>query len=735
MITSELRRFGPFTFDPRTRELKKFGLKIRLEEKPALLLCCLLDHAGEPVSRETLQRLLWPNGVNTDYEHGLNKTVNKLRSALGEPASKPQFVETLSKQGYRFIASVEVCGSTLEAPISEVHEKDQSATSAVRPTPESAPEPPLPEHGFGKLFRSRAALTRRLFGAATALAVVLLTTITLTHHAASRSLHPQALRTVISLPSDLRLITVGENAGIALSPDGSRIAFSAVGPSGVSMLWIRNLDSLTPRPIPGTESGGFPFWSPDGTQIGFFTDVALKRVNLKDGTVKAICSASSGRGGSWSKDDVIIFARDTRTPIYKIAATGGSPVSLTPLDGKKYTTHRWPRWLHDGRHFIFLAANHDSPTSLPTLFLGSIDGSEPKALGEADSNAIASDGALLYLSHGKLISQKLDLETATLQSDATILAEGVDYEAGSWHGSFDASDDVLVYRPRLEGASGQTLAWYDRDGHWLRNASDPGPFFSAQLSPDGNTIAVLCGDPGTDLCLIRADRTVTQMTNKPIVNWMVWSPDGTEITYSRHAQAISSTSVKSLVKNAPERVLAFLGDRGPLSWHPDGHHMLVNHYVDKDASALDVVDVMTNRIEPYLPAENGLVDGRFSPDGKWVAYTSRESGTDEIYLSSYPVPSTKYRVSTNGGRSPRWRLDGHELYFLSLDETLISVELAEDKHALTFSPHHQLFRPQIFPFPSDRQSFDVSADGKRFIINVVGSKNRSDLVLARDWSH
>jgi len=188
-----------------------------------------------------------------------------------------------------------------------------------------------------------------------------------------------------------------------------------------------------------------------------------------------------------------------------------------------------------------------------------------------------------------------------------------------------------------------------------------------------------------------------------------------------------------LATKAPERIFAGPAD-GPLSWCPDGRHILISRFIDDHQSELAVLDLVTNRVHPYLPAQAGFRDGRFSPDGKWVAHTSIESGTEEVYLSSYPVPSAQYRVSTSGGRSPRCRSDGRELYFLGLDETLNAVELTEIGHVPTFSPPHPLFRPQIFPFPSNRQSFDVSADGKRFIINVVGSKNRSELVLTRNWT-
>jgi Tol biopolymer transport system component/DNA-binding winged helix-turn-helix (wHTH) protein len=726
--------FGPFQFDLVSRELKKNGVRLPLEDKPAQVLSALVSRPGLVVSREELRNLLWPNGVHVDYQHGLNKSINKLRFVLGDDSSKPRYIETLSRRGYRFIAKVEVRVLIVEDPVSKVQEKDQAAASAVGVAPEAVSEIRTPQRRLGNRFRLQPSLRPMLFAAATTLAAILLTAITLTHQAPGRNSRPQSLKTVISLPLELRLISVGENAGIALSPDGTRTVFSAVGPSGSSMLWMRSLDSLTPRAVPGTESGGSPFWSPDGTQVGFFTDRELKTVNLKDGTVKGLCSVSSSRGGSWSKDDVIIFARETRTPIYKIPANGGTPVPVTKLDGKRFTTHRWPRWLPDGRHFIFLAASHDSPASSGVLFLGSIDGAEAKVLGEADSNAVPGAGDLLYLSRGKLIAQRLDVETATLQASAIILAEGVDYEPGAWHGTFDATDDALLYRPQLEGASGQTLAWYDREGHWLKNASEPGIFFSAQLSPDGNNIAVVCGDPAMNLCIIHADRTVTQLTNKPIISWMVWSPDGTEIAYGRHEESASTLVVKSLATKAPERIFAGPAD-GPLSWHPDGRHMLISRLIDDHKSELDVLDLATNTVHPYLPAQAEFRDGRFSPDGKWIAHTSLESGTEEVYLSSYPVPSAQYRVSTSGGRSPRWRSDGRELYFLGLDDTLNAVELAEIGHVPTFSPPHPLFRPQIFPFPSSRQSFDVSADGKRFIINVVGSQNRSDLVLVRNWSH
>jgi DNA-binding winged helix-turn-helix (wHTH) protein len=375
--------FGPFCFDLNTLELTKNGIRLGLEEKPARALARLIERRGTLVSREELRSSLWDGAVNLDFNHGLNKAVNKLRTLLGDDANQPKYLETLSRRGYRFIAEVELI---LDPPAVD------SGNSASPSIAASNGNGSLGNHRavdvqrsdrsgvkIPRILRFYHARPRRHFlvlAAITVLAVAVAVVIGSSRWNGNEK--QQSVRAVIKLPPNVHLMTASENLGLSISPDGTQIVFSAEGADGVPRLWLRHLDTLTPESIAGTEHGSFPFWSPDGKKLGFFTESYLKRVNLVEHSVVILCPVQSPRGGSWSRDDVILLAPNTRGPIYKMSANGGIPVPVTTLDEAHYTTHRWPVFLEDGTHFVFLAANHTESWSPGSMYVGSTTGGETK---------------------------------------------------------------------------------------------------------------------------------------------------------------------------------------------------------------------------------------------------------------------------------------------------------------------------------------------------------------------
>jgi DNA-binding winged helix-turn-helix (wHTH) protein/Tol biopolymer transport system component len=727
-----------------------------LQEKPLQLLTVLVENPQRLVTRAQLRERMWDSDTFVDYELGINVAIKKLRHALGDSADEPKYIQTIAKKGYKFLLPVEVIEQPKYAEsLSRGGDRFNGEIAASAAVPASAPafsepavaaEPTRPQRSqesrqppffpASSSSSSRAEVRgwlARLKWWGVAVVAVALVSLGLVSSRLGRPGAGYAVRAVISLPDDLQLMTRGENAGIAISPDGTQIAFSAVGQDGRARLWLRRLDSLTPEPIAGTEGGAFPFWSPDGRNLGFFTTYELKRVGLDSNSVSTICESDSGRGGTWSQDGVILFAQDTRSPIYRIPAVGGTAAPVTVLDEARFTTHRWPAFLPDGNHFLFLAANHSDAAAPGTIYVGSLDGSPPRPLGEPDSNMVAVGGAILFLSRGKLLSQKLSADVQHLEAHADVLAETVEYDPGMWYGTFTASADAVVYRARPQGGEQEVISWFDRKGNNLGEATRPGIFRAVSLAPDAKTIAALCGDPEWQVCLVHADGTITQLTNSGINCCLVWARDSSEIAYDTHnGQDSSIAKIKPLDGVSPERVIAKEPIvLGPADWHPDKRHLLVG-FADTGGKtySLSILDLETGKLDPYLSKQSRLLGARFSPDGNWVAYEKNVSGQEQIYISSYPVADRTYRIPGNAASAPRWRGDGREIYFLGSGEILCAASVSERRGRLALGAPQPLFRPLIFPAPLDRVSYDVNRDGTKFVINTIKPAQKSELILA-----
>jgi eukaryotic-like serine/threonine-protein kinase len=754
-------RFGNFQFDPHAGRLIKGNSKLRVQRKPRQLLMELLKHPGETVTRKELQTSLWPDEAHRDFETGLNVAVKKLRDALCDSAEEPVYVATVVGIGYCFIAAVEKSnigrnGGPVKVTSDWNAERPDRLDVDRVPTPDIVPASlQALDYPNGNITTTTNENSRDHIGESgqalrifqlfkkrymSALAIAVLAVLIVLTPNALRSWFPvvakaEPIRAVITPAAGTRLVTTGDYGGLAVSPDGTRVVFSAIGPNGRTLLYIRRMDALTPVVISGSEGGSFPFWSPDGSEIGFFTDAKLKRLVLATGKITNVCAAHSGRGGTWSSNGTILFASETRSPIYAVPAAGGVPLAVTRLESTGSSTHRWPGFLADNDHFVFFAASHNAASASGTIYLQSLTHNSPIRLTGADSNAQAVGSALLFVTGGKLLSQSLDVGRATLGPQATVLAANVDYDRGLWYANFAASASSLVYHTRSDPDRGQVIALFDEQGNRIRDISHPGAFFSVNLAPDGRTIASGCGDPNRNICLVHLDGTVTQVTNSPLSSAAIWSPDSTAIAYDRHHDPSHfRLLLKWLIGNVPEQEI-FGSSEGlhPLSWHPDGKHMLVGTNETGACCVLRVLDLSTRRLSPYLPSKSATLVARFSPDGRWVAYQSDDTGTSEIYISSYPVPRTRYRLTKSGGASPRWSRDGHMLYFLAPGQVITSVEISSNGTALIFGEPHPLFSPPLLAPPFDRDSFDVDATGHHFVVNTVGVGDSSPLVLVSKW--
>lgn len=721
-------RFGPYSFDPRTARLLKGGTRVRLQNKPRQLLQLLLEHVGQSVTREQLRAFLWPNEAYRDFETGLNVAVKKLRDALCDSADEPVYIATEIGVGYRFIAAV------------EQHTSESRSALPAGPSPET----PAPVHSpdFGVLSHG---LRRR--AASIALVAASLLAFFLIHASAVRKTGHVTTRSTFGPPPGWEFLTTGDAGGsVALSPDGRKVVYVARNAKTATMLFLRPLDSLVSEGIPGTEGASMPFWSPDSSHVAFFDNVAqLKAVNLSNRKVSTICDSQRGspRGGSWGADNIIVFAASTRTPIYKVPASGGTPSPVTSLDGSAFTTHRWPRFLPDGKHFLFLAANHEPVNSTKSaVMIGSTDSSPARFVLESDSDAAFVNGSLLFAAGGKLIAQAFDPDTGTLGSSAKVLVENIEVDHSLWHATFDANHQALIYRPRPDTPDLQILKWYDESGNLVRVASKPGVFRGVRASPNGAAIAAMCDEPELNICLAQEDGALTRVSDRPINYGPVWSPDASQIAFGTHRGVgqlgPSGLAIKDTAGKLPEHALAATNDGiGPTSWSPDGRELIVERTGPSGKEYLSVFSLSSLKFRDLIrsaadsPAD--VRDGRFSPDGKWIAFYSNETGQDEVYVSRIADPSRKSQVSRDGGHSPRWGPDGRTLYFLDLDDSVIRAQLSLSKNGIQVGSLKALFHPDLIPPPYDRQSFDFSAVRQLFLINSETPQRGSDFVLVTSW--
>jgi DNA-binding winged helix-turn-helix (wHTH) protein/Tol biopolymer transport system component len=719
-------RFGPFDFDPQTGRLLKNGTRIRLQRKPQQLLQVLLQHAGEAVTREQLHAHLWPNEAYRDFETGLNVAVKKLRDALCDSADEPVYVSTEIGVGYRFIDAV-------EEPLTKAKpEKGQLG----HPSPYEHTSAPAHTSLGGRFARRVVSLA---VVSACLLALLLIYPGFAGRPGSTRHGVHATTRSTFGPPEGWELVTTGDAGGsVALSPDGTKVVYVAGNSKTESILFVRSLDSLSSEAIPGTDGAAMPFWSPDSTHVGFFTDLELKTLELSTLKVSSICDLQrqSPRGGTWGANDIIVFAGATRGPISKVSIPGGKPIPVTSLDHSNFTTHRWPRFLPDGKHFLFLAASHNPDSSSKSaIMLGSVDGRANRFIVESDSDAALVGGALVFSSGGKLLAQAFDPETGVLGLQATVLADNVEVDHSLWRATFDATEQTLIYRPRPVLPELETLKWFQETGSSPKIASKPGIFRGVRASPDGSLIAAICDEPDWNICLVHEDGSLTRINERPLNFGPVWSPDGNSVAFgTHHSRKLFGIAVKDVAGKMPERTVAETEDGiAPTSWSPDGKELLVERTNQRGKRYLAVLQLGDLKFRDLVTSPEDARDGRFSPDGKWIAYYSNENGRDEIYVCTYKDPARKYRISREGGRAARWGPDGLSLFFLAPEDTVLRVQLSMTRNGLLPGTPKTLFRPDILRAPYDVQSFDVLASKRRLLINTMTPQHGSDFVLVTSW--
>jgi eukaryotic-like serine/threonine-protein kinase len=551
----------------------------------------------------------------------------------------------------------------------------------------------------------------------------------------------RVVRSYVKAPLSSGFLFSGQVSGFALSPDGLRLAYVALNADGKGVLWVRPLDSLQAQPLSGTEDASFPFWSPDSRTIGFFATGKLKRIEASGGPPLTLCDAPIPRGGSWSQEGVILFAPNLSAPLFRVSAAGGPTAPVTRPDARKgEVTHRWPQFLPDGRHFLYLAGTpyglKENATN--SIVVGSLDSNEGKFVMHTHAGAMYASGHILFLRQNTLMAQPFDARSLELTGEAFPVADPVREEETTIRSYFSVSRSGLLAYLEGSGEAERELVWLDRSGKRIGVVPGQDSYLTPRISPDGKKVAYTTGGHGFDIWsydLARGLKTpLTFGSGSGQSNlFPVWSPDGQHIAYTSvrggkfglYQKAADGSGSEDVLLEGTEYV-RYLND-----WSPDGKFLAYQDNYN-GVSSIFVLPLSGERSpHPFLQTQFTMVRSSFSPDGKWLAYCSNESGDLKIYVVPFPGSGGKWQISSGGGDFPRWRHDGKELFYLSLDNKMMAAEVKASGSSFASGGARQLFETRAYR--SQVGAFDVSADGQRFILAYEPGQPNEAITIVENW--
>jgi Tol biopolymer transport system component len=548
----------------------------------------------------------------------------------------------------------------------------------------------------------------------------------------------------------------------ALSRDGRRVAFTAARADGTRELWIRALDSLAAQRITGSEGAAFPFWSPDGLFVGFFADRKLKKVALASSVVQVICDAGGGGGGTWNEDDVIVFAPESgiTAGLRRVSASGGAAAPLTN-PGEGLRLHAWPQFLPDGKRFIYMRAGENAPG----IYVGRLDSKDThtlvlphvrtppdllQAVRPSDrsfgaTKAIVAGDTIFFLDQTTLMAQRFDATRLDFAGEPVRVADNIDIGAPG-RAAFDASAGVVTYRQAAPARPVQ-LTWVERSGKTVSPLGRPGPYVTASISHSGDFVLANWWDvrgraqSGTVTRIDVATGAATPLF--PNASGPVWSPDGSRVVFTQFGPGRGPTPTVAVLDGAtPPRPLADFGAQAHATdWSRDGRYIVGSALNAATGADIWIADAEGREPFRYLVREPFHErEPRISPDGRWMAYAATDAqGGYHVYVRSFPGGGLVRRISIRGGRSPRWRRDGRELYYVEPGGRLMRVPLASGSELSTGAPQQMFQNAGLAGEPQAGFvgfAYDVAPDGTRFLMAIPSSDAaaRAPTVVMLNWS-
>ena len=517
----------------------------------------------------------------------------------------------------------------------------------------------------------------------------------------------------------------------AVSIDGRT---SVYAPGSRRPMQLRSLDTTGSRPLPGTEGGEYPFWSPDSRSIGFFANNKLRRVEIDGGQPQSLANVLTPAGGTWNRNGEILYVPVDSGGVYLVAATGGESREVTPPGTPPLAT-RLPQFLPDGRRFLFHLARGGEA---PGVYVGELGSPTIRRILNIDRPAHYGLGHVWFPRDGALFAQRFDTSTLALEGPPIKIDDSV--ALGLFAFAFSVNDVGQVVYRRGGSQSRRPIAWYDRSGKLLGILPEQGGVPSnPSLSPDGRRLVMQKTiQENIDLWMVDLQRNVsTRLTESPAIDSMpVWGPDGNQIVYNGAPDGLVITRVDRTIDRQPLPLPSNDGVKIAVDWSADGRYLMYKQFA-KEASTTDLwaLPMAGDRTPVQLTSSiHDERDGQFSPDGRWVAYESDEAGSPEIYVQPFPGPGSKVRASANGGTQVRWRRDGKEIYYLDRDNSLMAASVAVSGGAIELGAPIALFKTIVAPMRSiSRQQYVVSPDGQRFLIFTAEEEPMAPLTILLHW--
>jgi Tol biopolymer transport system component len=530
----------------------------------------------------------------------------------------------------------------------------------------------------------------------------------------------------------------------ALSPDGTKLVFGAHVAKEGEQLWLRSLETGIMQPLPGTAGGMFPFWSPDSRWIAFFADGKLKKIAVSGGPAQIVANTpGSPRGGSWCAGGVILYARDYIGPIWRVGAAGGESTPAINLDTQWHTTQRWPVCLPDGKHFLYFATNHNGGSPQHNgVYFASLDGKTNELELPSDSGAVYASGYLIYHAQSELMARRFDASAGTFSGEPAVVADNVAYDPGTWHTLVTASQNGRLLYQHGTTAAGTQLMWVDRSGKTMSPLGSPQRYDALHISPDGKRIAAVIDGTTPDIYVMDAQQGIpTRLTFDPVAHLTPsWSPDGSRIVYVDQqgtiASGTSSIHIKPADGTGTDQLVYQPETGGVMSpqWSPDGRYLVFLYGTGPFGHAVEAIPPGGGKPVTVLQAsspQGTIQQFDISPDGRWIAYIATDSGSPQVYVSSFPSGSGRWQVSQDTSSYLNWSRHGNELYYLSGRNDLIAVSYDSKGQEFDITGMKTLFG--LHATPAGGVPFEPAPDGRRFLVDVASQETSAPLELVLHW--